>query len=49
MAAGPSTRWSMLDGLSGPEAEAAWLWFVERYRPMIGSLLVLHLDATRAT
>ena len=38
----------MLDGLSGPEAEAAWLWFVERYRPMIGSLLRLHLDANCA-
>lgn len=38
----------MLDELKGPEAEAAWLWFVERYRPMIGSLLRLHLDGPRA-
>lgn len=33
------TRWSMLERLRGPEAEAGWRWFMERYRGYARSCL----------
>ncbi len=33
------TRWTMLDRLQGTEAEAAWKWFIDRYRPFVSTCL----------
>ncbi len=34
-----STRWSMIDSLYGDRPEAAWQWFVDRYRPFARHVL----------
>jgi len=34
-----NTRWSMLEGLQGREAEESWRWFIDRYRPFVRSCL----------
>jgi RNA polymerase sigma factor (sigma-70 family) len=39
-----TTRWTMLDALSGQEAEAAWAWFVDRYRPYVRGILLAVLQ-----
>lgn len=39
---GPSgfvTRWSKLDELAGTQADDAWRWFIDRYRPFARSVL----------
>jgi len=38
-----TTRWSMLDRLHGTDAEAAWAWFIDRYRPAIRRTLTAML------
>ena len=40
-----STRWSMIDSLYGERPEAAWQWFVERYRPFARHVLSAVLPA----
>ena len=41
-----TTRWTMLDALAGEEADAAWAWFVERYRPYVHGVLLAVLKST---
>lgn len=33
------TRWTVIRALHGKEREAAWQWFVERYRPFVRGIL----------
>ena len=41
-----STHWSRIDALYGPDPEAAWSWFVERYRPFVREVLTAVLPPT---
>lgn len=41
-----STHWSRIDALYGPEPEAAWNWFVGRYRPFVREVLTAVLPPT---
>ena len=41
-----STHWSRIDALYGPEPEAAWNWFVDRYRPFVREVLSAVLPPT---
>lgn len=34
-----STRWTRIGALHGQDAEQAWHWFVERYRPFVRGIL----------
>ncbi len=34
-----ATRWTIIRALHGTEREAAWQWFVERYRPFVRGIL----------
>lgn len=34
-----ATRWTRIGALHGPDAEQAWHWFVERYRPFVRGIL----------
>lgn len=40
-----TTRWTMLDALAGDEADTAWAWFVERYRPYVRGILLAVLQS----
>ena len=41
-----TTRWTMLDALAGEEANTAWGWFVERYRPFVHGVLLAVLKSS---
>ncbi len=47
-----TTRWTQIDAMRGNNAEAAWNWFVDRYRPFVRGVLRATLqtpaDANRA-
>jgi DNA-directed RNA polymerase specialized sigma24 family protein len=43
-----TTRWSLLDALDGPEADAAWRHFVDRYRPFVRGVLQRSLASAEA-
>lgn len=34
-----TTRWTQIDALRGDNAESAWNWFVDRYRPFVRGVL----------
>jgi DNA-directed RNA polymerase specialized sigma24 family protein len=38
-----TTRWTIIRALHGKEREAAWQWFVERYRPFVRGILAMTL------
>ena len=40
-----TTRWTMLEALHGKNAEEAWTWFVDRYRPYVRNILVTALQS----
>ncbi len=40
------TMWSLIEGLSGKDQEAAWREFVSRYRPFVNGLLARRLRRT---
>jgi RNA polymerase sigma factor (sigma-70 family) len=47
-----TTRWTQIDALRGDNADSAWNWFVDRYRPFVRGVLratlQTHADAAPA-
>ncbi len=44
---GVTTRWSHIASLSGDNRDAAWKWFVERYKPFVRGLIGLGVHSPR--
>jgi RNA polymerase sigma-70 factor (ECF subfamily) len=42
-----STRWSRLEALRGPDAEAAWGWFQKRYQAFVADILAAMFRSRR--